>query len=215
MQTVYCISGLGADEGVFQYLDLSFVKPVFIKWITPLQDETLSSYAMRLKQKFIHDEKPVIIGLSLGGMIAVEMAKSLPSAKTVIISSAKTVNEIPYYWKMFQYVPVYKILPQWSIKRSLGIQQYFLGAYSNVSKQYIIEALEKADAEFYRWAIGAILTWQNQIVPSNIIHIHGINDRILPYKFVKPNISINKGGHLMIMENADEISSLIRNIVAN
>jgi hypothetical protein len=75
--------------------------------------------------------------------------------------------------------------------------------------------MEKADADFYRWAIGAILTWQNQIVPSNIIHIHGINDRILPYKFVKPNISINNGGHLMIMENADEISSLIRNIVAN
>ena len=37
MKTLYCITGLGADENVFQYLDLSFVKPVFIDWISPLK----------------------------------------------------------------------------------------------------------------------------------------------------------------------------------
>ena len=215
MQTAYCISGLGADEGVFQYLDLSFVKPVFIKWINPLQDETLGSYALRLKQQFIHDENPVIIGLSLGGMIAVEIAKSIPSAKIVIISSAKTADEIPFYWKMFQYIPVYKILPHWSLKKSLGIQLYFLGGHSDLTKEYVKEAITNADTEFYKWAVGAILTWQNKIIPSNITHIHGINDRILPYKFVKSNISVNNGGHLMIIENADEVSSLIKNIIVD
>ena len=98
MQTIYCISGLGADEGVFQYLDLSFVKPVFINWISPLKNETLSAYALRLQQKFIHEESPVIVGLSLGGMVATEIAKSNPSAKVIIVSSAKTKKEIPFYF---------------------------------------------------------------------------------------------------------------------
>ena len=102
MKTIYCIPGLGADEKCFQYLDLSFVQPVFINWIQPFKNETLHDYAMRIKQQFIHDENPVIFGLSLGGMIAVEIAKAIPSAKVIIISSAKTKNEIPFYWKIFQ-----------------------------------------------------------------------------------------------------------------
>jgi len=43
--TIYFISGLGADERVFQFLDLSDIKKVFIKWITPQINEELSAYA--------------------------------------------------------------------------------------------------------------------------------------------------------------------------
>ena len=73
---------------------------------------------MRIKEKYIHEANPLIFGLSLGGMIAVEIAKSIPSAKVIIISSAKTKNEIPFYWKAFKYMPVYKILPEWSVKQN-------------------------------------------------------------------------------------------------
>jgi len=212
MQNIYCISGLGADEGVFKNLDLSFAKPVFIKWIQPLRDESLSSYSIRLQQKFIHDSNPVILGLSLGGMIATEISKANPLAKTIIVSSAKTVNEIPFYWKIFQYAPLYKILPHWSIKKSVIIHYYFLGASSGSTKKYVDEALEKADTNFYRWAVGAIISWRNKTVPQNITHIHGLNDRILPSKFVKADITINNGGHLMIMERANEISALIKQV---
>jgi len=85
MQTIYCISGLGANEKVFQFLDLSFAKPVFIQWIRPLDNETLPQYAMRLKEEFISEPKPVIFGLSLGGMLAVEIAKAMPSSKAILI----------------------------------------------------------------------------------------------------------------------------------
>ena len=95
MQTIYCISGLGANEKVFQFLDLSFAKPVFIKWLFPLKNETLPQYALRLKEDFIDEPDPIIIGLSLGGMIAVEIAKTIPSARVILISSAKTKKENP------------------------------------------------------------------------------------------------------------------------
>src|ERR1044071_7111145 len=99
MQTLYCIPGLGANEKVFQFLDLSFTKPIFIEWLPPRQHETLQQYALRLREQFIHEPEPVIFGLSLGGMLAVEIAKSLPSSKAIVISSAKTKNEIPFYWR--------------------------------------------------------------------------------------------------------------------
>lgn len=214
MQTIYCISGLGADEGIFQYLDLSFVKPVFIKWIEPLSNETLDNYANRLKKKFIHEANPLIFGLSLGGMVAVEIAKSIPSSKTIIISSAKTKNEIPFQWKFFRYFPLYKILPEWSVKQHSPMRNYFLGAKRPITKNYLTRVANYADVCFYRWAIGAIVNWQNTTVPSNITHIHGTNDKLLPYRFVAPDITVNNGGHLMIIENAEEISVLIKNIIA-
>ena len=215
LQTIYCISGLGADEGAFQYLDLSFGNPVFIKWIEPIKNETLQAYALRLKRQFIHEASPVILGLSLGGMIATEIAKTIPSAKTIIVSSAKTKNEIPFYLKTFRYIPLYKTLPDWSIRQHTLIREFFLGAKEEKSIRYVKHVAKHADADFYRWAVDAILNWENETVPSNVIHLHGTRDMLLPYKFVKSDITVNNAGHLMIIENADEVSALIKRIVAN
>jgi pimeloyl-ACP methyl ester carboxylesterase len=215
MKNLYCIAGLGADKNVFQYLDLSFIQPVFVDWLPPNENETLQHYALRIKEKYIHDAEPLIFGLSLGGMIAVEIAKSNPSAKAIIISSAKTKNEIPFYWKAFKYLPVYKVLPEWLLKQNMAIRSYFLGAKKQAAKNYVKHVTEHGDLKFYRWAVGGILTWQNKTVPSNIIHIHGTNDKLLPHKLLKADILINSGGHLMIMENAEEISKLIKELLSD
>ena len=166
-----------------------------------------------LQKQFIHEENAVILGLSLGGMLAVEMAKTMPSAKAIIVSSAKTRNEIPFYWRMFRYLPVYKFLPAGSIRSTAGIQQYFLSANSAVMRQYLVAARKKADVAFCRWALGAILKWNNLIVPANVIHIHGTGDKLLPFRYVKADIPIKNAGHLMVMENAGEISWQLRRIL--
>ena len=215
MKNLYCIAGLGADKNVFQYLDLSFIRPVYVDWLPPFENEPLQNYAMRLKQQFIHDEHPVIFGLSLGGMLAIEIAKAVPSAKVIIISSAKTKNEIPYYWKIFRHIRVYKILPEWSVRKNSLSRNYFLGAKKEETRNYVKQVAEKADANFYRWAIGAILSWQNETVPSNVFHIHGTNDKLLPSRFIKADKLIANGGHLMILENAEAVSSLIRALIAD
>ncbi|MFT4154235.1 alpha/beta hydrolase [Parafilimonas sp.] len=210
MQNLYCISGLGADERVFQYLNLSFAKPVFINWINPLPGESLQAYATQLREKFIREEDPLILGLSLGGMLAVEIAKQLPKATVTIISSAKTKYELPFYWRIFKRVPVYKIITYGLVKQTLTIQEYFLGASSPVSRQYEKTVVNKTDMHFYKWAIGAIVSWKNKIAPPNVFHIHGSKDRLLPLRFVKAGCIINNGGHLMILENAGEISPVLK-----
>lgn len=191
------------------------MNPVFIKWIDPEQNETLQHYALRLKQEYIHDESPVILGLSLGGMIATEISKAIQSAKTIIISSAKTKNEIPFYLKTFRYIPLYKTLPDWSIRKHSSMREFFLGSKQEKTIRYVKHVAANASTDFYRWAIGAILNWENETVPSNIIHMHGSSDKLLPYRFVKADIKINNGGHLMIIENANEVSELIKHIIAN
>lgn len=213
MQTIYCISGLGADKGVFQFLDLSYVNPVFIEWFNPGKNETLQHYAKRLQQQYITEEKPVIVGLSLGGMVATEIAKLLPGATAIIVSSAKTKNEIPFYLKTFRYLPLHKALPGWMIRQHTPVREYFLGAKNKDCISYVKYVAQHADGNFYRWAVGAILHWENTTIPSNVIHLHGTNDKLLPYRFVHPDFTIVNGGHLMIIENAVEVSKTIKKII--
>ena len=115
--TVYFISGLGANEKAFSFLDISFCNPVFVQWITPLPKETLPEYALRLKQQ-IKDPKAFVVGLSFGGMLATEMAKQNPAQKTILISSNKTTEEFPKLLKLGKYVPVYKWISDKRMKKS-------------------------------------------------------------------------------------------------
>ena len=55
--------------------------------------------------------------------------------------------------------------------------------------------------------------WKNQTAIKNIIHIHGTSDRILPIRFAKPDIKVINGGHLMTLNKADELTSIIRGLV--
>lgn len=95
---LYIFSGLGADEKVFQKLYFSDFSPTFIKWIAPQEEETIENYATRLLDQ-IRTTKPILIGLSFGGMIAVEVAKQIDTEKVILIASAKTQNEIPFYFR--------------------------------------------------------------------------------------------------------------------
>lgn len=74
MSTIYIFSGLGVDERVFRYLDFSGMDVRFIHWIRPLPDESIKLYAQRLRQQIVTD-KPILIGLSFGGIIAVEVGR--------------------------------------------------------------------------------------------------------------------------------------------
>src|SRR5689334_2348901 len=101
---VFFLSGLGADKTVFQFLDFSAYKPIFIDWIPPKKNESLRDYAFRVKEKFLHDHA-MIVGLSFGGMLATEIAKLFPSSKAILISSSKTKSELPPFYNTGKYLP--------------------------------------------------------------------------------------------------------------
>ena len=67
---------------------------IFINWIAPLKKESLESYALRLRN-YIPEPRPLIIGISFGGMLVTEMAKADSNIKGIIISSNKTSSEFP------------------------------------------------------------------------------------------------------------------------
>ena len=210
--TVYFIAGLGANKRAFDYLDLTWCTPVFIDWITPLPKEKLAAYALRLRQ-LITENHPVIVGVSFGGMLVTEMAKADPSIKAIIISSNKTYKEFPAYLRMWRHVPVYKLINPKLTKATGGLSAMILGPQGIKQKETFRKILAETEPAFTVWAIDAILHWKNEIIPPNVTHIHGSGDRLLPAKFVRAHYIINKGRHIMIMDKAEEISTLLKTIL--
>jgi pimeloyl-ACP methyl ester carboxylesterase len=212
LKKVYFISGLGADKRVFSFLDLSFCEPVFIDWITPLKNESLRDYALRLRQE-IKDEAPFIIGISFGGMLATEMAKADPGVKAIILSSIQVSSELPGYFRTARYLPIYKLLPSSFLKRGALWFRNRLGAKGSAQKKILQQIIKDTNTTFLKWAIGAILSWKNNTRPANLIHIHGTADKLLPWRFVKADHRINNGTHVMPMDDHGEISDLLKKLV--
>lgn len=212
-QIIYCVSGLGADERVFQKLRFEGYHPVHIRWEEPHPRESITDYAQRLTTQ-IKSDRPILVGLSFGGIIAVEMAKQISPEKVILISSTKNQQEIPAYFKVFRWLPIHRLLPA---KLILWFGQclatWFFSLETLGEKQLLMAIFFDTNAKFLKWAIDQVVTWKNELIPANTYHIHGESDRIFPLRFVREDFSIPKGGHLMIMNQAECVSKLIQKIV--
>ena len=213
LKDIYCVSGLGADERVFQKLKLQGYQPIHICWVEPEKQENIADYAKRLTEQ-IKSDKPILVGLSFGGIIAIEIAKQLDTEKVILISSTKDRREIPFYFKIFRWLPIQRLLPA-SILLWFGqlLASWFFSLETIDERKLFRAILFDTDAKFMKWAINQVVGWRNELIPNNVYHIHGESDRIFPYKFVKEDFSVTKGGHFMIMNRAEYISQLIEKII--
>ena len=212
MKNVYIFSGLGADKRVFQHMDFTYCNAIFIDWLSPKKNESISNYASRICSQIKH-ENPVLIGLSFGGIMAVEVAKLVKTEKVILIASAKNRSEIPWYYRMAGKFNLHKLLPTKLMKTPNVLSYWLFGIENSDDKKLLKEILNDTYSTFLKWAINAIATLTNKIQPTNVIHIHGTADRILPIKFAKVDAKVENGGHFMTLNKAKEVSEIVRDVI--
>jgi pimeloyl-ACP methyl ester carboxylesterase len=209
MKTIYCISGLGATAKAFSNLQIEGYKLHVIEWMQPVPKETIEAYAARMAAA-ITEPEPILLGLSFGGMMSIEIAKHIPVQKIILVSSIKTKSELPFWMKVVAKTQLHKIAPIKTDTRLLRpVQNFFLGAHTPEDKEVAIAFRRNADVNYVRWAIDKVINWQNTWQPSNIIHIHGTADKMFSLKKAQPTHVIKNGGHFMIMNKAGEVSAAI------
>ncbi|WP_244893020.1 alpha/beta hydrolase [Elizabethkingia ursingii] len=213
MKKIYVFSGLGVDKRVFDYIDFDMPGVEFIDWIKPLKKENLTEYAKRISSE-LTAENPILIGLSFGGMLAVEVSKILKCEKLILIASAKSKYEVPKIYRVAGKLKINRLIPGELLKQYNFMLAWFFGINSNAEKTLLKNILKDTDPEFLSWAINEIVNWQNKSYPENCTHIHGNKDHILPLRNVKADHVINKGGHFMTVSQPKEIEEIIRTICA-
>lgn len=206
---VYFISGLGADERAFQRIMLPEGMTIHhLAWKVPLKGETMNAYARRLAEGIDTRRPFCLVGLSFGGMIAVEMNSFLHPVRTILLSSAYTRRHLPPYVQWIGRVKLHRLVPpSWLRHFPLGAYWYF-GTKRAAEKNLLKQFLHDADERFLGWAINAVLTWTNTTLPPNCIRIHGDRDKALPH-YEGADAIISGGGHFMVLTKAREISALL------
>ena len=213
MRKIFLISGLGADTRLYNNIDLHEHEVVPVDWIEPHQTDTLTTYAQKIIFQYNIQPGSIIIGTSLGGMIAIEIAKQLPISKVILISSIKTINEAPWYYKLFQKVPAYRLFPG-SFYQELGfIAKPIFGKFNEHDAWLFKDMLKRSSPVFLKWAMGAVLKWDNQTIPPNVYHIAGDRDRVFDHKRIKDATIVKGGTHIMIFDRAKEINKLLKSIL--
>ena len=208
---LYFISGLGADERMFQKLTLpEEFKINHVKWPELSDDETLQTYCIKISKTIDTSQEFIFIGLSFGGIIATEISKFLQPKLTIIISSIATRNELPFYYKIFGVLRLNKLVPVYLFNKVYPFTYWYFGVTQQKDKLLLKEIIHDTSPKFLNWAINEILNWQNNVRPDNLYHLHGTNDRLFPFKFTKADIGLKNCGHLMVHINANSISDLIK-----
>lgn len=208
---IYGISGLGADRRVFDFLnlDLEFIP---IDWIEPKPSESIQDYSFRLS-KFIDTGSDFgILGVSFGGLVAIEISKTLNPRFTILISSVATKTEIPSLYRLVGKSGFLKHIPENLFNPPRWLAHYLFGAKNT---DLLDQILDDTDLRFTKWAINELVHWNNQHSIQNLNRIHGTNDKLLTWKGKGDVKLVKNGGHLMIVDKAEEVSRFINEVIKN
>jgi len=213
MRIVYCISGLGADERVFQRLRVREVEFRFLRWLVPLDKETIESYSKRMISQ-LEEKNPLLMGVSFGGMMALEISKHISTRKVILLSSVKSRKELPEWMKFSGQLGLNRMTPRRPWKWMGGMENHFLGTEGFEEEDLAKSFRRNVDPRYLRWAINQVVNWQNQVQPLNLFHIHGTRDKIFPIRKINPTHIVEGGGHFMVMNRAPEISGILQTLIA-
>jgi hypothetical protein len=207
---VYFISGLGADERIFYNLTLpEKIRIVYIKWPEIEKGETLRSYCIKISSQIDTTKEFGLVGVSFGGIVATELTKLIKPKATIIISSVSSRKELPALYKMLGYLKINKVFPVSLLNKVYPFTFRTFGVQSKEDKELLVKIITGTTPKFLKWAINEVLHWENTIRPSNLFHIHGSSDHVFPINLTKADITIDKGGHLIVHTNAKTISQIL------
>ena len=226
MPTVYCISGLGADHHIFDQLELPGCRLVPVPWLMPEIEEPIGAYAERMRMSIgagpaqiadsragVGGERPILLGVSFGGMMAIEIAKFLPTATVIIVSSIRDHHQLPLSIRMSGRLVNKRWTPPANLPWLAPVQDYFLGVENEADARMAREYRGNVDPHYLQWAIRQIAFWKNEWRPDTFFHLHGTRDRTFPIHRVQPTHIVEGGGHLMIHNRATAISKILAGLM--
>ncbi|MES1161164.1 MAG: alpha/beta hydrolase, partial [Bacteroidota bacterium] len=177
---VYFISGIGGDRRLFHGIRLpEGFRTSYVDWILPGNKETLPDYALRLTEQIEPTQPFVLVGASLGGIMAVEIAKRLAPVATILISSIPVSSQLPVYYTAARHLRLAQLLPTSFIKGASHFKRLFTRE-TGANKKLMRQMIRDGDARFIKWGLNAVLEWRNEVKPQPLWHIHGTRDEVFP-----------------------------------
>ena len=214
---IYCFPGQGSDARIFDSIqvDTALFELAFIEYGTPEKRMDMKDFARSLINEIDTLNQYVLLGVSLGGMICAELNETLNPWKTILISSAKNWNELPFRYRFQKTIPLYRLFPKGFLLVGAKIMQPIVEPDRKKNKETFKNMLNKKNAAYMKRTIHLIITWKRTGNTKKIYHIHGDGDHTLPLRKIKnPDFIMENGSHMMTLTRGSEISCILSQILA-
>ena len=208
------LPGLGADSRLFIFQQKEFKNILAPAWIPPKKNESLSHYAKRWARILNLKKGCVLVGVSFGGMVALEMAEWVQPRAIFLIGSCRSQESVPFYLRTLGGLWIWPYLGKTLAKLFPFGRGWFLGVYEAEQKNLLMKMFRESPNTFLRWTTQAIREWGGYRYSfKNIYHIHGDRDRLIPIQNVSPDEVVKGGGHTIILTHPKEVNAFIKNWV--
>lgn len=210
---LYLIPGLGVDKRLYEKQLQDGFEFTVLEWLKPARKETLEQYCKRMSERIHPDEPFVLGGVSMGGIVAQEIARIMQPEKVIIISSIRNCSELPPHLRLLRKLPLHKLVPFFLYRYTpvvAAIIRPVFGKMGAADKQSFREMVKDSDPWFIKWAIDRVINWGRKPDLTNVVQISGTADYVFPIHFIrKPDYLIEKGSHFMIRTRAEEINKIL------
>jgi pimeloyl-ACP methyl ester carboxylesterase len=185
---IFVLPGMGADSTMFDERWKQLPDVTFVNWPPYAGDRTLTEIAARIVAAYSIHDGSVVVGTSLGGMVACEIARLKRLERLALIASATHPDEISLLLKSLRPLTLFAPIDLlcWSATSIPG---------------ELTEMFSRSQPAFIRAMIQAIFKW-NGLDPSlpAPLRIHGKHDRVI----TPPHNAdlLLEGGHLIAMTHA-------------
>ena len=209
---ILLLSGMAADERLFESQRAQFGDLRVVAWIAPLPNESLRAYAMRLAHE-VNPGCPCIVGgASFGGIVALEMTAHLQAVACVLIGSVRSPAELPWRWRVLR--PFAALGPEW-LRVFARIAAWLGQAVLARGTVRRLQRLSQPERSFVRWAICAVLRWSPSpaACEARVYHIHGEADRIFPVTLTHPDVIVPRGEHALSLFSPSAVNEFLTSVV--
>lgn len=193
---IFVLPGMGADRSMYPAPWHALPESRFLDWPAFAGENSIAAVARRVTEEAHIGDGDIVIGSSLGGIVAGEISKLRRLDALILVGSAKQREEISGL--LAALLPLVNLAPIEFIQRAVG-------KYPNE----LTTMFSHSHAGFIRAMCHAIFEWdgldETLVTP---LRLHGKKDRVIPLP-----VGVDKildGGHLIAMTHAQLCVDFIR-----
>ncbi len=186
----YLLPGMGATSEMYGGPWRSLENSHAIDWPEYRGEKSVGEVAERLIDKHGIRSEDIVVGSSLGGIVALEIHRRVRTRHVILIGSAVAKDEINAF--LLASIPLAEVVPMRMIQHIAGM------GFDEVSSMFA-----KADGEFVRAMCAGVGKWRGYDGSlQDVSRIHGDRDAVI--QCPKNAHVIAGGGHLIAMTHAEE-----------
>lgn len=204
--TIHLIPGIGGTSDMFRDYHFPFPVQRLDYFSPPSQNTSFADYARQFAARHQIEAGDCLVGMSMGGMLACEISKTIPICKLILISSGTRPEHINPLLRRFSVLA--PAVPFAWFQRIARPSPLFGSV-----RQHAVAMFKASDPNFLSWSCYHAARWDGLDSHSDLTQIHGSWDPVFPLRKQRPQHVLPRGDHIVLLRRPHIINLILTDLL--